>query len=376
MARTAPAQNDKIEAAKPASKPRPYLKQTDVPEFSLDEALRIPAVISEQFGGHPTSPTDVALALDLLPQGRHFKQLSGAAVAYRVIDGGSQAAEMSISDLGRRIVAPLEEGDDVSARREAFLQPRVIREFLEKYNRSSLPTDERVVMNVLEAMGVPRDRTTRTFEMIAAEAEHLGLISMVKGRRVVNLRSSGVPQLRVVPERPSEEAEEPVTAEPGEDSPPTRSEVPAATAAAAAEPNRNVFITHGSNKKIVDQLKKMLEYGEFTPVVSVERETTAKPVPKKVFDDMRSCSAGIIHVAKEQTIVDQEGKTHHLLNENVLTEIGGAMALWGDNFILLVEEGTKLPSNLQGLYEVRYEGSALDADATMRLLQAFNQFKS
>jgi hypothetical protein len=40
------------------------------------------------------------------------------------------------------------------------------------------------------------------------------------------------------------------------------------------------------------------------------------------------------------------------------------------------EEGTKLPSNLQGLFEVRYTGTTLDAEATMRLLEAFKKFKS
>jgi hypothetical protein len=52
------------------------------------------------------------------------------------------------------------------------------------------------------------------------------------------------------------------------------------------------------------------------------------------------------------------------------------MALWEDNFVLLVEEGTKLPSNLQGLYEARYKGDALDHSATMKLLRTFKQFKS
>jgi predicted nucleotide-binding protein len=91
---------------------------------------------------------------------------------------------------------------------------------------------------------------------------------------------------------------------------------------------------------------------------------------------MRSCGGGVIHVAKERTIVDEEGKEHRLLNENDLIEIGGAMALWGDNFILLVEEGTKLPSNLQGLYEVRYRAGPFDAEATMRLRESFKKFKS
>jgi predicted nucleotide-binding protein len=137
-----------------------------------------------------------------------------------------------------------------------------------------------------------------------------------------------------------------------------------------------VFVSHGSNKKIVEQLKGLLEYGEFEPIVSVERETTSKPVPDKVMEDMRSCGAGVIHVGVEQVLIDKDGEEHPQLNNNVLIEIGAAMALYGENFILLVEEGTKLPSNLQGLYQVRYEGKAIDADVTMKLLKAFKRFKS
>jgi predicted nucleotide-binding protein len=44
------------------------------------------------------------------------------------------------------------------------------------------------------------------------------------------------------------------------------------------------------------------------------------------------------------------------INPNVLMEIGAAMALYERRFILLVRQGVKLPSNLQGLYEVRYSG--------------------
>lgn len=50
------------------------------------------------------------------------------------------------------------------------------------------------------------------------------------------------------------------------------------------------------------------------------------------------------------------------------------MALYDDKFILLVEEGIELPSNLQGLYECRYKGDELDMPATMKLMKAFNEF--
>jgi predicted nucleotide-binding protein len=283
---------------------------------------------------------------------------------------------IGLSEIGRRIVAPMTDGDDVSAMREAVMKPRVVREFLEKYDGSPVPSLQ-IGCNVLETMGVPSARAEQTFHLIVESADTLGLITTINTKMHVNLRAA---HLRAVPDQ-DEIAEEHTddvdmaasqlaTEEPKGDPAKVTPTLPEKTQ------NRRVFVSHGSNKTIVTQLKDMLTFGEYEPVISVERETTSKPVPDKVMDDMRSCSKGIIHVGKEKTIVDADGAEHVMLNENVLIEIGAAMALYVRDFILLVEEGAKLPSNLQGLYEVRYEGTTLDATATMRLLRAFNEFKS
>src|SRR5205085_964320 len=101
-------------------------------------------------------------------------------------------------------------------------------------------------------------------------------------------------------------------------------------AATKALPDTNkVFVTHGSNKDIVEQIKDILTFGKFEPVVSVQKESTAKPVPDKVMDDMRSCYAGIVHVGTEKVLKDEHGAEVRMLNPNVLIEIGAAMALYG-----------------------------------------------
>jgi predicted nucleotide-binding protein len=373
MARTDSAPKEPPKAAQPGKK-RVYVKQADIPATSLMEALRVPIVIAEQFGKQPTPPAQVALVLDLLPKGSQFELLTGSAIAYGLTEGGSKAESIGLTDLGKRIVSPLVEGEDVAGMREAFLRPRIISDFLRRYDGSTLPTDERVGRNVLEDLGVPPQRGESTLAMIVEGAAQLGLITEVRGKQVVSLQPVGT-RLHVVPEPEPDESEE-------------TDVLPAATLAAVPEMpmtpevplveerNRKVFVSHGSNRKIVEQLKGLLEFGEFEPVISVERETTSKPVPDKVMDDMRACGAGIIHVGVERVLLDADGNEHPQLNSNVLIEIGAAMQRYGRNFILLVEEGTKLPSNLQGLYEVRYEGATLDADATMRLLKAFKSFKS
>ena len=138
--------------------------------------------------------------------------------------------------------------------------------------------------------------------------------------------------------------------------------------------NNRVFITHGENSKILRQVKELVEYGKYEPVVAMEHETAAKPVPQKVMDDMRKCKAAVIHVSAERVLYDDGGNEIPQINRNVLIEIGAAMALYGDRFVLLVEEGLELPSNLQGLYECRYKGDELNMTAVMKLLKAFNEF--
>ncbi len=142
-----------------------------------------------------------------------------------------------------------------------------------------------------------------------------------------------------------------------------------------SEPSTNkVFISYGKNKKILEQLKEIVVFGKFNPVVATEEESAATPVPKKVMVAMRCCSAAVIHVGAESDLYDNEHKRVPQINGNVLMEIGAAMALYDTKFILLVEEGIELPSNLQGLYECRYKGNELDMPATMKFLKAFNEF--
>ncbi len=358
--------------AQPSAAKRKYVSQSEVPRHSLDDALRVVAAISDQYGKRPTRPVNVASAMGILPTTGKFRSLTGAALAYGLTDGGAHAENIGLTDLARRIVSPTVEGDDIAAKREALMRPRVVREFLDSYDGSSIPT-ERIGRNVLEQAGVPENATARVLNLIVSGADNLGLLVDIKGKKFVSLHPTDTVAETVSTEIDDEDEDDeglPSFDEPSAD------RLPEIAPKDALVKNRKVFISHGSNKKIVAQLKELLSYGDFDPVVSEEKESTARPVPEKVLGDMRGCGAGIIHVGVEQTIVEEDGTEHSLLNYNVLIEIGAAMALYGSNYILLVEQGTKLPSNLQGLYEARYKGDVLDHDATMKLLRTFKQFKS
>ena len=354
------------------------LSQADVPSYSITEALRIPVALRDEYGKQATRPLMVAAAMNMSPTGSSFRMVSGAAVAYGLTDGAAQGETIGLTQLGRRAVAPTTEGDDRAALREAVLQPRVVRQFLEKYDGSKVPSRS-IALNVVEDMGVPGDVTGKALDMILENAAAAGFLQEINGQQYVNLDGAalvtGVVVEPVVPDVDQTPAPSPLAAAAAAvDSPiPTAPVVAVSTNSIAS--NKRVFVSHGKNSDIVGQIKELLNFGGFEPIVSVEKESVSKPVPDKVMDDMRTCGAGIVHVGSETRLVDESGTPVTMLNSNVLIEIGAAMALYKRNFILLVEKGVTLPSNLQGLYEVRYEGDKLDYESTMKLLKAFNDFK-
>jgi hypothetical protein len=356
-------------------KKRARVSQTDVPRHSLSEAIRVASALSDEFAKKPTKPFYVADAIGVSPSSSRFRTLTGAAVAYGLTAGGYNASEIELTEIGRRAVSPTSEGDDLLAKREAIMRPRVMRELLTRYADNPLPS-RKIALNVLEDLGVDKEATERTLDLILDSARELGLLKDVQGKEWIDLQGTPATPVEDAPPTPDSDTTE-------EHDPVDRHEVdevvlppspPADQSSLRA--NRRVFITHGRNKKIVEQLKELLAFGDFEPVVSIEREALSKPVPEKVLDDMRSCGAAVIHVGVEERLLDAAGNEKTVMNSNVLIEIGAAMMRYRGNFILLVEDGTTLPSNLQGLYEVRYTGDALDYPSTMKLLKAFNEFKS
>jgi hypothetical protein len=358
----------------PQKTKRVYISQSEIPRHSLQEVLTLAQSLQDNFAGKNAPPHQLAGALDISPTSTKWQSLSGAAVAYGLTTGGYNATDISLTPLGRRIVATEVEGDDARAKLEAALKPVIMSKFFIRYNRAKLPPDK-IAHNVLSTMGVPPDRLTEAFQIIKGNGELVGIIQTTKTGPFVAV-DSPVLESAVAP------VEEGLEGQGEPEPPPGNGEAkkvvtPAVTqpATAATPKNSRVFITHGKNTDIVHQIKELLIFGKFDPVIAVEHETISKPVPDKVMDDMRSCFAGVIHVESEEDLLDPKGTTHHKINENVLIEIGAAMALYKNNFVLLVSKGVHLPSNLQGLYICYYDGPKLDYEATMKLLKAFSEFK-
>lgn len=361
---------------------RTMVSQTDFPRFSLEKTLVISQAIWDHFAGKSAAPHDIALALDIVPTSGSWRNLCGASIAYGLTEGGYAASAISLTDLGRRIVAPEEDGDDLQAMLEAVQKPRVLGEFLKKYDKAKLPSDT-IATNVFVGMGLPKDRGVLAISILKANGEKTGIFKITKTGIFVALGSpsKATHKMEITPIEDIEDRGEVESTLETEETFARRLSRSAETKGVETptkelKANNKVFISHGKNREIVAQLKELITFGNFEPVVSVEKETTSIPVPEKVFEDMRACGAAVIHVNLEDTLLDKAGNEIQKINENVLIEIGAAIALYGRRFVLLVEKSVRLPSNLQGLYRCEYEGKKLDYDATMKLLKIFNELRN
>lgn len=381
MAKKAIPESKKTEASISVMKneSRKALRQTELPKISLEEALQVPMAIWEQFAGSATQPIYVAEAVGISPTSSNWRKISCASAAYGLTEGGYNSKEISLTELGRRVVAPTEENDDKLALFQAAQIPQFFKMFYEKYGNSNKLPQPNIASNLLVSWGVPAGDANAAFDLITKNGEFSGIIVNIKGNKYVNI----TPPKSFSKVETSEDAidfDDEICEEIPEEllknmnidsspSPVIKESVD------TIQSNNKVFISHGKNRQVVDQLKQLLEFGAFEPVVSVEREATAISVPDKVFNDMRICGAGVIHIEEERKLLDSEGKEYTLINENVLIEIGAAIALFNNRVILLCNKGIQLPSNLQGLYRCEYEGEQLDYQATMKLLKTFSEFR-
>jgi hypothetical protein len=112
---------------------------------------------------------------------------------------------MKLTSLGRKLVAPEKEGEDIAARREAILRPRILREFFERYRRAKLPSDV-IAGNVLKTLSLPAERVRTAFEIIRENGRYAGIIRDAPTGPFVNLDSPVVPAPTATSELPEQDA--------------------------------------------------------------------------------------------------------------------------------------------------------------------------
>lgn len=351
--------------------------KADFPKHTLQEALSVAQALEDKNSGNPLPPADIAIALKKSPGSSDFRILLSSSIKYGLTAGSYNQARVSLEELGRDIVEPKSPEAKSRALVQAALRCDLFRKIYDAYKGKKLPDTQFFDNALIRDFSVAKLQVHKCAQIFFANVEFVGLVKQATTGKWLSAEAhatlTAAPSTPAKAETPAQEKAETPGAEMTTETPP---QPPSNLASPQELRLKRVFVTHGKNKSFIDPIKKLLTFGEFEAVVPVERESVSQPVPDKVMNDMRSCGAAIIHVEEELRLMDKEMNEHIALNPNVLIEIGAAMALYGRRFILLVKQGTELPSNLQGLYEVRYDGETLSGDVTIKLLEAINDFKN
>lgn len=329
-------------ATEPEQPRRKRVLQAEVPRYLLREASRVPEALAENFAKSPTRPIELAVALGLSPTSGGFRTICGAALGYGLTTGGPNSQEIGLTELGKRVVGPLSEGDDDAAKREAVLTPRVERQFLERYDGHPLPADN-IAHNVLESMGVPRSATARVYEIIRENAEDVGFVKLIRDKAYVDLG----------PMQKGDDARPGSSARPAENvtlTASTEEEVSAGmpnTSSSAPPPlpvrTERVFVSGSAHPKLAEQIAALLEFGGREAVAKTELEASNTSHLLALTDEMRECSSGVFFLST-QAVLDSPSTT-----ESMLLELGAAVALFGSRCVLVVEAGAHVPLWLSDL---------------------------
>ena len=168
------------------SKKRVLFSQSDFPQSSLEVALRIPTAILDHYAGHPTSPLNVALALNISPSSSNWRYLPGSATAYGLTKGSYRADQIEITMLGRRILSPSEPGGEIKAQREAIMKPSIMKAFYEKYNGARFP-DDNIAGTVLMGLGLPKEKVPGAVKILRDNARLTGILREANSSLYIDL---------------------------------------------------------------------------------------------------------------------------------------------------------------------------------------------
>lgn len=346
----------------------------EFPRNSLLEALKVPQTIWDQGAGLPLQLIDIAKKLNNSPTSSTFRSLIRSSQRYGLTNGTftqDLSRTISLTTLGQSIVAPTPNDDVNALKRNALETPSLFQNVLESLNAKILPQEDIFKNMLIRDYKLNKDDAEAGYLVLMKNLKELSLIDDFQGKTYIRLDRLSSETVR--PQGPSYVKEEQVPAAIEKDAKPVIPGIPAEGSLEIKKPK--VFISHSKNKKILDQIKQMLEFGNFDFVIAEEKETTAVPLSDKVFGLMWNCNCAIINISADE---EKKSENSFSINENVLAELWGSYLHYMKRVILVIDRRLKdkLPSIMQGLTAIFYEGDELSWSDGMRLQKSLSEFRS
>lgn len=340
------------------------------PTRSLEQALIIIQAISDKGAGRAMKRLLVADAVGRTPSSSEFRTLLSASRSYGLTAGTEKADLIEPTELGSRIISPLNEEERLAALIAAALTPELMGKVLRDFNNNKLP-DPSFLKNTLQrSYEVHPEHSAELADLLVANAKFVGILRSISGSNHILIdnplprpTSTGEDrredEATVLPFRGSspEKIDDPI-----QPTPPVENKVP-----------RKIFIAHGKNRKPMESLTKLLQRFGVPHVVALNEAHGGRPISKKVADLMHECSAGIFIFTKDERFLreDPKGGTEEVWrpSENVVYELGAASILWEKKIIVLREDGVNFPSDFSDLGYITFHASDLASNTESLLAE-------
>jgi hypothetical protein len=339
------------------------------PRNSLNEALQVPQVIWEKNAGNPFPLLDIASKLERSPTSSAFTELVRSSQRYGLTNESftqDLTKTISLTSVGNSIVAPTPDEDTNALKRKALETPDVFQKVLTSLNGKIIPPPDVFKNMLIRNYQIDKADAEVCYQILMQNIDELGLSEDIQGKKYLRVDRLGT-FIKTVAETAGEKDEGALEVL-------EKGKLEKQPLPIVQEKIPWVFISHSKNKKILEQIKQVLSFGNFKFEIAEERETTAIPLSDKVFGEMKKCNCAIINISADEE--KKQGETYGI-NENVLIEIGGAFLHYEKRVILIIDKKLKeiLPSILQGITAIFYEGDELSWNDGMSLQKALTEFR-
>jgi predicted nucleotide-binding protein with TIR-like domain len=361
----------------PRSAARPH------PPAPLQQALALARGISEFNGGRPMNRILLAEALGVSPSSSAFRESIMASYRYGLTEGNYRSETIALTPIGTSATRPRDDNERVTAEREAFRHVPVFAQLLDHFANSKLP-EAQFLKNTLERppFSIEPDWSEEVATIFERNAREVGYLRNMSGGSYLVLDAGTAPVADVREEEehvvPEEIDERPTLLSATVSTTPPAQQ-PGPPSVMEPTPDRpqpmQVFVAHGKNLKPLEQLRKILNEWQVPFVVAVDEANVGRPIPEKVADLMKSCSAGIFIFSADEEFTDASGEKIFRPSQNVIYELGAAGLLYGRKIVVFKESDVTFPSDFSDLGWIQFDRDALDAKA-MDLLRELIALKA
>ena len=322
------------------------------PLFSLEKSIVISQSIWEKHSGNPTTLLDLASELNHSPTSSSFSKLVVSSRRYGLTTGSfsqNTTKTISITDLGKSIVAPISNDNVKQLKIKALLQTKIYEKLFNNLNGKIIPPKNIFENDLVRLYNIPDKNKRECCTTILKNVEELQLSKDVGGKKYLNLDS--------VRSNLSDNANESSEDEDAQ-------EVNDPTDELHSLEDKQIFVAHGKNHKPLEQLKHILDQFKIPYKVAIDESNQGRPISQKVSELMHECSSAIFLFTKDEEIKDKDENVIYRPSDNVIFELGAASVLYGNKIVIFKQNGVSFGSDFKDLGYISFEDDQLNAKTT------------